>query len=52
MFSLKNIYFKIYSIFHYLFEKLSMRTKPDYSQLNEDYEENLKPCYLPNFIKR
>ncbi len=39
MCNLRGMYFKVKLFFHYIFEKMTMRVKPEYIILNEDDEK-------------
>ena len=52
MFSLDFLYCKIYSLCQDFFKKMSMRTNPDYSPLNQDEVYETETDYINNHMER
>lgn len=46
MCNLRFMYYKVNLFFHYIFEKMTMRVKPEYISLNEE-----DPIYLNNKMR-
>jgi hypothetical protein len=52
MFCLDFFYCKIYSLCQKFFKKISMRSNPDYSPLNQDEVYETGSDYINNHIER